>query len=878
MDALETYLAEVHAIRATGGGTKETSYYGPLERLFNDLGRGLKPRVRCIMQLKNLGADHPDGGFFTTVQVQRTGAGSPLPNQPPARGAVEAKAPSEDVRAIAASAQVGKYLARYNQVLVTNLREFLLIGRDAAGSPLPPEGYSLAGSEIIFWSANPRTLAREQGERFGEYLKRVMLRPAPLTAPRDLAWFLASYAREAKARVDEAASLPGLNDVRTALEEALGLKFEGERGERFFRSTLVQTLFYGVFSAWVLWSKLRTPTDTTARFDWRTAAWTLSVPMISALFEQLVQPSKLKPLGLDEVLDWAGETLNRVDRATFFDSFEVGQAVQYFYEPFLEAFDPQLRKDLGVWYTPPEIVQYQVARVDTVLREELGLPDGLADANVYVLDPCCGTGTYLLEVLRQIHRTLAAKSGDGLLAAEVKRAAIDRVFGFELLPAPFVVAHLQLGLLLRNLGAPLSATVHERAAVYLTNALSGREPPTGAKVKLPFPELESERDAAEQVKRDRPILVVLGNPPYNAYAGVSPVEEHGLVEPFKEGLVREWGIKKFNLDDLYVRFFRLAERRIAEQTGRGVVSYISNFSYLSDPSFVVMRQRLASEFDALWFDCMNGDSRETGKLTPEGKPDPSVFSTEYNREGIRVGTVVCLMVRKATRAEEPRTSFRQFWGTSKRADLLESLSAPSFGADYEPAEPKRSNRFSFRPSAGSADYDAWPSVAELAAVPPMPGVVEKRKGALISIEKGILEHRMRQYFDPTVSWRALTTLRSGLTENAAGYDAESVRERALKAEAFDDARLRPLMMLPMDVRWCYHTLIPSLWNRGRPDYSRQCWQGNVSVATRRKAVANPEGVPFFLTRVIGDDHAFLKDAYYTNHAWPRRVFRARPDE
>ena len=134
--------------------------------------------------------------------------------------------------------------------------------------------------------------------------------------------------------------------------------------------------------------------------------------------------------------------------------------------------------------------------------------------------------------------------------------------------------------------------------------------------------------------------MILGNPPYNAFAGVSAVAEKVLVEPYKEGLISSWGIKKFNLDDLYVRFFGLAERRIAGMTGKGVVCYISNFSYLGDPSFVVMRQRFLSEFDALWFDCLNGDSRETGKVTPEGKPDPSVFSTEFNKEGIRVGTAI----------------------------------------------------------------------------------------------------------------------------------------------------------------------------------------------------------------------------------------------
>ena len=301
----------------------------------------------------------------------------------------------------------------------------------------------------------------------------------------------------------------------------------------------------------------------------------------------------------------------------------------------MEAFDPDLRKELGVWYTPPEIVEYQVARVDTVLREELELADGLADPNVVILDPCCGTAAYLVAVLRRIAETLRAKGGDALVAADLKKAAMTRVFGFEILPAPFVVSHLQLGLMLHRLGAPLAAAKDERVGVYLTNALTGWEPPKEPKQHVLhfIKELEQERDAADRVKRKAKILVVLGNPPYNAFAGVSPEEERGLVEPYKEGLNRPaaeggWGIKKFNLDDLYVRFFRLAERRIAEMTGKGVVSFISNFSFLGDPSFVVMRQRLLGEFDKLWFDCMNGDSRETGKLTPEGDPDPSVFSTQ----------------------------------------------------------------------------------------------------------------------------------------------------------------------------------------------------------------------------------------------------------
>ncbi len=346
--------------------------------------------------------------------------------------------------------------------------------------------------------------------------------------------------------------------------------------------------------------------------------------MIRALFYQAADPGRLEPLGLVEILDWAGDALNRIDREAFFTRFEAESAVQYFYEPFLEAFDPELRKELGVWYTPREIVRYQVERVDSALREELGVVAGLADPDVVVLDPCCGTGAYLVEVLRLIHERLTAGGTDMLALADVKKAAIERVFGFEILPAPFVVAHLQLGLLLQTMGVSLSVATQERVGVYLTNALTGwdGEPPQKAML---FPELVAERDAADQVKRRAKILVILGNPPYNAFAGLAPKEEAGMIDPYKKGLITEWGIKKFNLDDLYVRFFRLAEKRIVEGTpGRGVLCFISNFSYLGDASFVVMRKRLLDGFDSFWFDSLNGDSRETGKKTPDGKKDAPV--------------------------------------------------------------------------------------------------------------------------------------------------------------------------------------------------------------------------------------------------------------
>jgi len=200
-----------------------------------------------------------------------------------------------------------------------------------------------------------------------------------------------------------------------------------------------------------LWAKQNPPTSK-GRFDWGLTARYLRVPMISKLFYLVADPQELDALKLTEVLGWASLVLNRVDRPSFFDKFQESHAVQYFYEPFLEAFDPELRKELGVWYTPPEIVKYTVERVDTVLREELKLPEGLADKNVYVLDPCCGTGSYLVEVLDRIHRTLKQRGEDALTASDLKEAAQKRVFGFEILPAPFRRLTLAAWLTLAELG------------------------------------------------------------------------------------------------------------------------------------------------------------------------------------------------------------------------------------------------------------------------------------------------------------------------------------------------------------------------------------------------------------------------------------------
>ena len=821
--AVEAYFADLRRVRASGGATGERSNYGPLTGLLNAVGATLKPRVFCVGELADQGAGHPDFGLYTTGQVQR---GRSREGQAPERGVVEVKPVGDDAWLAAAGGQVSRYWGRYRQVLATNTRDFVLVGEDAAGRPARLESFRLAASaeEFARRLEKPRVFAREIGAGLGEYLARALSHRAALAEPRDLAWLLASYARDGLARVEAAGDAPALAAVRGALEEALGVRFEGERGKRFFRSTLVQTLFYGVFSAWVLWAR-QTPAPA-GGFDWRTAVWHLRAPVLAALFQQLSQPGRLQPLGLVEVLDWTAAALDRVDRAAFFSRFDEGAAVPYFYEPFLEAFDPELRKQLGVWYTPAEVVRYMVARVDRALKDDLDIPDGLAAENVYVLDPCCGTGAYLAEVLRRIAIDLESQGLGALAGARVKRAAMERVFGFEIMPAPFVVAHLQVGLAMQELGAPLADDGSERAGVFLTNALTGWEPRVTK--PLPFPELEEERDRAERVKRDAPILVILGNPPYNGFAGMAVDEERALSDAYRT-TKRVRKPEGQGLNDLYVRFFRMAERRIAEKTGRGVVCFISNYSWLDGLSFTGMRERYLEAFDAIRIDNLHGD-RIISEYAPDGRTSETVFALQGQSPGIKVGTGIALLSRSGAGASASRRilyrDFHQARAADRRQAMLESLDDPDIDSGYSALEPALRLGLPFKPMAVSGDWFDWPALPDLFPVS-FPGVKTSRDGFLVDIDLDRLKARIGDYFDRTLSHEEIARRYPSAMKTTARFDAGKARDRLLARGGPDEDGFIRFAYRPFDDRWLYWEGDTKLLDEKRADYKPHVFEGNL---------------------------------------------------
>ncbi|MCH7224640.1 type ISP restriction/modification enzyme [Haloferula sp. A504] len=874
MHPVAEYFNALHA--SLGAGTPETSGYPALANLLNAVGETLKPKISAVIHPANTGSGIPDGGLFSTKDLKKHGADAPslFDKLKPERGVIEVKPLDKDLSAFESGEQVRNYLEAYGQILLTNYRSFALWSLKG-GKPERGEYYHFAPSENEFWTkahalrADPK---HPEYERFWQFLRRALLSNARIANPQDLAAFLASYAREARARV-EIAPMGTLEPVKKALTEALGVRFEGEKGSHFFQSTLIQTLFYGIFSAWVLWHESHPkPAD---RFQWRLSAQHLGLPILRTLFVQLAgDPKKVRALNIEEVLDWTEECLARVDRASFFARYDMGEAVQYFYEPFLAEFDPELRKDFGVWYTPPEIVRYMVGSVDAVLRENFDLSDGLADPSVIVLDPCCGTGAYLVETLRLIYDRLVEGYGKAQAALKIREVAKQRLYGFELLPAPYVVAHLQIDLLLTRWGAELNHDQDERAGVFLTNALTGWVPVKHPKDEILFSEFADERDQADQVKQKEQILVILGNPPYDGYAGVAIEEERALSQAYRT--TKEAPAPQGQgLNDLYIRFFRMAERRIAEgvpehddpkpgpprDDARGIVCFISNYSWLDGLSHPGMRERFMEVFDSIKIDCLNGDKYKTGKKTPDGKPDPSIFSTEKTAVGIQVGTAIALLERRPEGSPTPspfdesvyqpraELQFRHWWGKNKRAEIVEALEKQ---VEWRSLKPSLKFGLAMLPVGVREDYTDWPQLVQLLPRS-FPGVKTSRDDAVVSISREALESRFAAYQDSSISDQEVGRRFAPLFQSTKTFNPSDARKKLLEMVPDGAIEILPYAYRPFDVRSVAWEGGAILLDRPRPDYRKQLSPSNLWLSATQRNRKEDFYCPQ-VTRCLADHH------------------------
>ena len=431
------------------------------------------------------------------------------------------------------------------------------------------------------------------------------------------------------------------------------------------------------------------------------------------------------------------ESLVEVLRHTDIDSIlaHFGKRTQqtdplvHFYETFLSAYNPKLRERRGVYYTPEPVVKYIVRSVDHILKTRFDRPDGLADTDTLILDPAVGTGTFLYFVIEQIKERLAGQRG--AWKNYVEKHLLPRIFGFELLMAPYTVAHMNLGLQLKDAGYEFKEG--ERLGIYLTNSL---EEGVKEKYESAFGGfLEDEANAASEIKREKPIMVVLGNPPYSGHSanrseitlersalerqqgtrgGKQARRTQGprrvktfigkLLEDYKRVDGEKLGERNPKwLQDDYVKFIRFGQWRI-EQTGHGILAFITNHGYLDNPTFRGMRRALLHSFSEIYILNLHGDSRKE-ETSPDGNRDENVFD-------IVQGVAIVLLI-KSKQSNSARTVYYQdLWGTrTSKYEFLNLADVDSTSWDrVEPVEPY----FLFRPfvSENLNVYAEYPSVTE----------------------------------------------------------------------------------------------------------------------------------------------------------------------
>ncbi len=428
-----------------------------------------------------------------------------------------------------------------------------------------------------------------------------------------------------------------------------------------FADVYAQTIAYGMFAA-----RLHDPT--LGNFSRQEAAELIpkSNPFLRKLFGYIAGPD------IDDRIKWVVENLSEIFLAcnveeilkNYGKSTKMEDPIIHFYETFLSEYDPKLRKSRGVWYTPQPVVNFIVRAVDDILKTEFDLPQGLADTSktsikvntqtadkrsatgykqmeqevhkVQILDPATGTGTFLAEVVKHIHKKFQGQQG--IWSNYVETHLLPRLNGFELLMASYAMAHLKLDLLLTETG--FKPTSNQRFKVYLTNSLEEHHQDTGT---LFANWLSTEANEANHIKRDTPVMCVIGNPPY----AVSSTNKNDWIQDLISDYKKNLNERKINLDDDYIKFIRYGQHYI-EKNGSGVLAYISNNSFIDGITHRQMRKHLLETFDKIYILDLHGNAKKK-EVCPDGSPDQNVFDI---MQGVSINIFVKTAKKKKTELGE----------------------------------------------------------------------------------------------------------------------------------------------------------------------------------------------------------------------------------
>ncbi len=801
------YLDEIRKVYDTGVAS-EHSYRPALESLF----QGIDPELDVINEPRRVDVGAPDFVF------QRDGV---------ARGWCEHKDIDKDV--VKPKGYSKEQKERYTQglpnLLYTNGLDFEFIrdGQQTAFITIADYAHGLPG--------NP-----DQFEKLETYLTEfAAARPLSIRSAKRLAELMAGKAKLIKE------ALGGVLKADPELQSELANQFKSFKANLLpnltpgeFADIYAETVTYGMFAA-------RFHDQTPDDFSRQEALELLpkSNPFLRSMFQFVAG------YDLDDRIAWIVDDLAALLQACnvhdLFKDYGKWDARNdpfiHFYEDFLGAYNPKKRKSRGVWYTPEPVVDFIVRAVDDVLKEEFGLPDGLADTSkvtvdwdtgltgkkgealtekrevhrVQILDPATGTGTFLAKATQLISDRVKGVA-PGAWSNYVEKELLPRLHGFELLMASYAMCHMKLDMQLTESGYQPSAKP-PRLSVWLTNAL---EPAERVKSDLFWTPLAKEAEGAADVKRQTPIMCVIGNPPYSGESANKGDHIIGLMEAYKKEPGGKERLKERNpkwINDDYVKFIRMSEEMIAKNPSGGVLGFITNHGYLDNPTFRGMRWHLLKTFDKIWVIDLHGNSKKK-EVSPDGSPDKNVFD-------IQQGVALIIAVRKGEDSEELAEVWHgDLWGSRKAksealgANEHTSLASSDLGA--------KGKYLMFYPVDHELleVYDKGCDLSQL-FVNNQIGFQTHRDSFAVAFGQDEINHRLSRMKELSIEDQSLRD-EFALTDNR-DWQLENARSRYRKHETELNKRVVSCDYRPFDRRHCH--LDETMMDYPRWDLLRSCIDG-----------------------------------------------------
>lgn len=789
MSITSDFLARVQSVYKTGAAT-EHSYRPALEALFNSLDEG----VNALNEPKRVECGAPD--FI----IQRGEI---------AIGHIEAKDLNVGLRGMknANKEQQDRYRKALPNLIYTNCLDW----------DFYRNGELIASVTIADYLMGVQPNPGHFGTLENLLRDFIAQRPQTITSPRVLAEMMAGKAGLIKdilrnALTADKDSKTELAGQYTAFREHLIHGIEPEE----FADIYAETIAYGMFAA-------RLHDKTLETFSRHEALELLpkSNPFLRSLFGYIAGPD------LDERIKWIIDDLANVFQAADVKKLMEGfgkltgrnDPFLHFYETFLSAYNPAKRKARGVWYTPEAVVNFIVRAVDNVLQTEFGLADGLADTSkvtidwdtgqadrkgkpvmirkevhrVQILDPATGTGTFLAEVIKQVAPKVK-NVAEGIWSQYIERDLIPRLHGFELLMASYAMCHMKLDMILTELGYKPTGTP-PRLGVYLTNSLEEGERDVRDLFMAQW--LTREAREASTIKRQTPIMCVIGNPPYSGESANKGEWIMDLMDAYKKEPGGRERLKERNpkwINDDYVKFIRFAEHLILKN-GEGVLGFITNHGYLDNPTFRGMRWHLLDTFDKIYVLDLHGNSKKK-EVTPEGRPDKNVFDIQQG-----VAIIIGIKKRANAKGKKPLAEVHHadLWGD--RASKYEALWANGLTGEPWHKLEHRAPQYPLgrRDYSLDATYQAGFGVHEFMPVNSV-GIVTSRDALTIDMDKQALWDRVQDFVKLDAE--------KAREKYALGKDVQDwsvqAAQKDVKTNCSPDL-IVPICYRPFDNRWTYYT-------------------------------------------------------------------------